>query len=107
MREKLYAAIQTYAAETAGQAIIYDAHAYPYWFGDLDGNGRVNDDEAGFSAWTPNLLRAAYNYQDSQKDPGAFAHNSSYTLQILYDSIEAIGGDLAGTTRAEVRTFEQ
>jgi hypothetical protein len=107
MREKLYAAIQTYAAEVAGQAIIYDAHAYPYWFGDLDGNGRVNDDEGGFSAWTPNLLRAAYNYQDSTKDPGAFAHNSSYTLQILYDSIEAIGGDLTGTTRAEIRTFDQ
>ncbi len=106
MRDKLYAAIQVYAAETAGMPILYDAHAYPYWFGDADGNGRVNDDEGGFAAWTPNLLRAAYNYQDSQKDPGGFAHNSSYVLQILYDSIEAVGGDLTGVTRAEVRTFD-
>ena len=107
MREKLYAAIQAYAAEVVGTPILYDAHSYPYWFADLDGNGRVNDDEGGFSTWTPNLLRAAYNYQDSQKDPGGFAHNSSYVLQILYDSIQAVDGDLTGTTRAEVRTFEQ
>ena len=107
MREKLYTAIQAYALETTGTAIIYDAHSYPYWFGDADGNGRINDDEGGFSTWTPNLLRAAYNYQDSQKDPGGFAHNSSYVLQILYDSTQAVGGDLTGTTRAEVRTFEQ
>jgi hypothetical protein len=36
-----------------------------------DGNGRINDEEGGFASWTPNLLRAAYNYQDSQKEPGA------------------------------------
>jgi len=106
MREKLYAAIQAYATDVTGQAIIYNANAYPYWFGDLDANGRVNDDEGAFAAWTPNLLRAAYNYQDSTKDPGGFAHNSSYVLQILYDSIRAVDGDLTGTTRAEVRTFE-
>lgn len=106
MREKLYAAIQAYALETTGMAIVYDSHAYPYWFGDADGNGRINDDEGAFAAWTPNLLRAAYNYQDSTKDPGGFAHNSSYVLQILYDSIQAVDGDLTGTTRAEVRTFE-
>ncbi len=106
MREALYAAIQAYAVATTGQAIIYDAHSYPYWFGDLDGNGRINDDEGGFSAWTPNLLRAAYNYQDSTKDPGGFAHNSSYVLQILFDSIQVVDGDVTGMTRAEVRTFD-
>lgn len=107
MRERLYAAIQAYAVEFTGTPILYDAHAYPYWFADTDGNGRVNDEEGGFASWTPNLLRAAYNYQDSQKDPGAFAHNSSYVLQILYDSIQAVHGDLTGATRAEVRTFGQ
>ena len=106
MRAALYAAIQAYALENTGTAIIYDAHAYPYWFGDADGNGRINDDEGGFSSWTPNLLRAAYNYQDSTKDPGGFAHNSSYVLQILYDSIQAVDGDVTGMTRAEVRTFD-
>ncbi len=106
MREALYAAIQAYALETTGTAIFYDAHAYPYWFADTDGNGRINDDEGGFASWTPNLLRAAYNYQDSTKDPGGFAHNSSYVLQILYDSIQVVDGDVTGMTRAEVRTFD-
>jgi len=106
MRNLLYAAIQTYAAEVTGTAIIYDSHAYPYWFADTDGNGRINDDEGGFASWTPNLLRAAYNYQDSQKDPGGFAHNSTYVLQFLYDSIEVVGGDVSGLTRAEVRTWD-
>ena len=105
MREALYTAIQAYATDVAGMPIVYDAHAYPYWFADADGNGRINDEEGAFASWTPNLLRAAYNYQDSQKDPGAFAHNSSYVLQILYDSIQAVDGDVAGMTRAEVRTF--
>ena len=42
--------------------------------------------------------RQAYNYQDSTKDPGGFAHNSSYTLQILFDSIQAVDGDVTGMT---------
>ena len=54
-----------------------------------------------YANWTPALLRAAYNYQYFQKDPGAFAHNPKYTLQELYDSIEAVGGPeaVAGLVR--------
>ena len=105
-REALLAAIQTYATEVAGVNLIYSSSSYPYWFADDDGNGRINDEEGGFASWTPNLLRAAYNYQDSQKEPGAYAHNPSYILQILYDSINAVNGDLTGKTRAEIRTYE-
>src|SRR5690606_24465901 len=31
--------------------------------------------------------KAAYNYQVSLKDPGAFAHNGKYIIQLLYDSV--------------------
>jgi len=41
-----------------------------------------------YNAWTPRLLRAAYNYQFATKDPGGYAHNGKYILQILYDSLE-------------------
>lgn len=100
MAEALYAAMQAYAANTPGALpIIYDSHAYPYFFGDADGNGEVNGEETGYNTFTPELLKAAYNYQYAQKDPGAFAHNGKYVLQFLYDSIEAIGGDTAGMTR--------
>ena len=105
MKEVLLAAIQAYAASTAGvDAIIYDSHAYPYFFIDTDGDGAsAGPSEANygnrFTSWTPALLRAAYNYQYASKDPGAFAHNAEYVLQLLYDAISDIGGSTTGMTR--------
>jgi hypothetical protein len=102
MREALLAAIQAYAANTVGTPIAYNAAAYPYWFVDANGNGTVDADEAdGYATWTPRLLRAAYNYQYAVKDPGAFAHNAKYVAEVLYDSLQDIGGDaaVAGMTR--------
>ncbi len=91
MRALLFQALQAYAAEVAGTPVVYDALAYPYFFIDTDGNGAVDEGEAAFpnryNAWTPRLLRAAYNYQVSLKDPGAFAHGGKYHLQLMYDSI--------------------
>ena len=34
------------------------------------------------------MAKAAYNYQTSLKDPGAYAHGGKYMIQLLYDSIE-------------------
>jgi hypothetical protein len=106
MEELLFAAIQTYANDTAGTPIAYSAASYPYFFIDTNGNGTVDSDEAtrtnGYASWTPRLLRAAYNYQWVNKDPGAFAHNGKYILQILYDSIQDLGGDVTNLTRPEV-----
>jgi hypothetical protein len=88
--EKLYAAVQAYASSTAGTAIEFDAASYPYWFTDAGER---------YATWTPRLLRAAYNYTWSIKDPGAFAHNGKYIIQVMYDSIEDLGGDVSGMTR--------
>jgi hypothetical protein len=104
MRDALYAAIQNYANNTAGaDAIVYDSHAYPYFFIDANGDGEATPDEANFGGryvnWTPALLRAAYNYQYAQKDPGAYAHNAPYVIQVLYDSINDLSGDTSGMTR--------
>jgi hypothetical protein len=91
--------------------IVYDSHAYPYFFNDLNANGEADEDEAvrtnGYSTFTPRLLKAAYNYQYSQKDPGIYAHNLEYAVQFLYDSLEdlAAGGvevDLENLVRPEV-----
>lgn len=95
LHEELYAAIQSYAADTIGTPIVYNAARYPYWFADTNGNGEVDGDEGAYASWTPTLLRAAYNYQYVAKDPGAFAHNGKYVVQILYDSLEAIAGQEA------------
>jgi hypothetical protein len=101
--EALYAQIQTYAAETAGTGIVYDSHSHPYFFVDADGDGEVDKSDTGasvrYNQFTPKLMKAAYNYQYSQKDPGAFAHNGKYVLQFLIDSIEDLGGNVTGYTR--------
>ena len=93
LQEALLAQIESYAKDTAGAEIKYDAATYPYFMG-ADGKAYPN--------WTPRLLKAAYNYQYSVKDPGVFAHNPDYILQVLYDSIEAVGGDVSSFTRPPV-----
>jgi hypothetical protein len=97
----LYAGIQAYAKD-AGTPIIYSAASYPYYFVDANEDGAPDAGEngpLGYNAWTPNLLKAAYNYQYYQKDPGNFAHNAKYMMQVLYDSIKTVGGDTTGLTR--------
>jgi hypothetical protein len=89
LSEALYAQIQTYA-EANGGAITYDGHAYPYFF---------NAGGESYATWTPRLLKAAYNYQYYQKDPGAFAHNSWFVAQFMIDSIEDLGGDVSTYNR--------
>ncbi|MEE8389187.1 MAG: cytochrome c3 family protein [Anaerolineae bacterium] len=93
MADALYAAIQAYATDVVGTGIVYDSHAYPYFF-----------DEAGerYGTWTPRLAQAAFNYQYYLKDPGTFAHNGKYIMQILYDTLEDLGADVSGMTRPEV-----
>ncbi len=99
LREMLYTAIQAYATEVAGSPIAYSQTAYPYFFIDTDGDGQLAEAEAAFpnkyASWTPRLEKAAYNYQTSIKDPGAFAHGGKYIIQLLYDSIESLNEKLA------------
>jgi hypothetical protein len=105
MREALYAALQDYAQNEVGTAIAYNPATHPYFFIDTNGNGEADPDESTgdnrYATWTPRLLRAAYNYQYSAKDPGAFAHNGRYILQTLYDSLEDLGVDMTGMVRPE------
>lgn len=104
LQEQLYAAMQAYAADNGG-AIAYNSHAYPYFFADLNEDGEAGDDEANYgnkySAWTPRLLKAAYNYQVSLKDPGAFAHGGKYIIQLLHDSIEDLGAEVGELRRID------
>jgi hypothetical protein len=104
LKEDLYAAIQAYARANADtDAVIYNSHAYPYFFIDTNANGAVDPGEGiypnKYATWTPTLLQAAYNYQYASKDPGGYAHNAPYVTQLLIDSIEAVGGDVSGYNR--------
>jgi hypothetical protein len=99
LQEKLYAAIQAYAIENNGSAIVYDPTSYPYFFNDLNKDGALSEGEAGFAntytSWTPRLIKATYNYHFTVKDPGAFAHNAKYAIELLYDSIVDIQDAMA------------
>jgi hypothetical protein len=104
---RLYAAILAYCAAAADSVTpptgasytAYNDAAYPYWFKDTNENGVVDADESSAMRFDSKALRAAYNYQFFQKEPGAWAHNNPYIVQILYDSIEDLGGDTTGLTR--------
>ena len=105
LSDALYVEIQKYA-EAAGMPIVYDGHTNPYYFADSDKNGEADQKDGaavrynGF--WTPKLVKAAFNYQYAQKDPGAYVHNPKYVMQFLIDSIEDLGGDISTYTRPEV-----
>ncbi len=109
LQEILFAQIQKYAKETAGLGITYDINAYPYFFADADGDGKPDQDQnnapVAYNKWTPRLLKAAYNYQVSKKDPGAFAHGNKYIVELLYDSIQDLGGDVSKLHRDDAGHF--
>lgn len=90
LRDKVLAAVVAYGNEHQ-TPICYAVDAYPYWFADTDGNGVCSTTEAvaanAFKGWTGRLLRATYNFQLASKDPGAFAHNAKYIIELLTDSI--------------------
>ena len=97
----LWAQIQQTASD-AGKPILAGS-GYPYFFNDLNDDGTLDPDEAArsnsYKSWTPALMKAVHNYQQSQKEPGAWAHNPKYTAQLLIDSIEDLGGDVSGLSR--------
>lgn len=107
LRETLLETMQTYASEVVGTPFGYDAHAYPYVFVDTDGDGTISAEEANYgnryTSFTPRLLAAAYNFQVATKDPGNYAHNAKYTIQLLYDSIEDLNAAIGETTMGLVR----
>jgi predicted CXXCH cytochrome family protein len=115
LRDKLGAAIATYGAEHH-TPICYSADAYPYWFADTDGDGACSAAEAvaanAFAGWTARLLRATYNFQMASKDPGAFAHNAKYIIELLYDAITDLNTtlvvkvDMSKATRTDFGHFD-
>src|SRR4030042_830485 len=109
-------AVQSYGKEVAGAPVAYDPAAYPYFLNDTNDNGTVDAEEAsaesaGYASWTGRLLKAAYNYQLSVKDPGAFAHNAKYIIELLYDSTADLNTvlstpvDLAAAHRTDAGHF--
>ncbi len=98
LQDILYTSIQAYASEVAGTPIVYDSATYPYFLvAGADGTPAKDDkgNTIGYNKWTARLLKAAFNYQISVKDPGAYAHNAKYVIELLYDSIDDLNGKIS------------
>jgi len=96
-------AAKVLAAMQAVAPLCYDGNTYPYFFKDTNGDKQCAATETvssnGFTAFTPALMKASFNYQLSRKEPGAWAHNFDYMAQLLYDGIADLGGSVTGLTR--------
>lgn len=87
LSETLMEAIGTYSVNIIESQIAY-ADQHPYFF---YAEGHENAG-AAYASWTPRMLRAAYNYKFVTSDPGAYAHNPHYAIQLLHDSITDLAG---------------
>lgn len=86
-----------YADEIAEAPLVYDGGRYPYFFADANRDGRADELDGrsvSYGSWTPRSLRAAYNWKLVTADPGAYAHNPHYALELLHDSIADLAGPL-------------
>lgn len=53
-----------------------------------------------YAQWTPRLLKAAFNYQLVDRDTAAYAHNSKYVIELLYDAIADLNTGMDATGHA-------
>ncbi|WP_275633791.1 cytochrome c3 family protein [Psychromarinibacter halotolerans] len=82
--------IEAYTDDVVGAPVIYDGNRYPYFFADANRDGAIDMADGrpvAYASWTPRSLRAAFNWKLITADPGNYAHNPQYTLELLYDSI--------------------
>ncbi|SFR32859.1 Cytochrome c7 [Litoreibacter janthinus] len=89
--------IKTYARDVAAAPMVYDGTRYPYFFLDANGDAaidQIDGQPVAYNVWTPRSLRAAYNWKLVTADPGSYAHNPHYALELLYDSIEDLSDPL-------------
>ncbi|ACY18745.1 Ig-like domain-containing protein [Haliangium ochraceum] len=109
LRTVVLDALRTYASDRSLGALCYAADAYPYFFIGGDASGQCSAEEASygnrFAKWTPRLLKAAYNFQVASKDPGGFAHNGKYIIQLLHDAAQDLA--LGATTPIDLDALDR
>jgi len=107
MKAVLVKALAGYSTAKSGVTFGFNPMAYPYAFIDTNGDGTISEEEAAymnqFKAFTPRMLKAAYNLMFVTKDPAAYIHNARYALQLMYDSIENLSEFSGVSTKGLVR----
>ena len=94
---RLLTMIEDYAAKVVGVPVHYDGSRSPFFFVDANGDGvadQANGKPVPYNAWSPRMLKAAYNWKFVGSDAGIHVHNPHYALELLYDSIENLAAPL-------------
>jgi hypothetical protein len=94
---QLLAEINTYQLAGGQSPICYNANGGGTYFFQTTANGGGvcgATDTVAYTTFDAKSVKAAFNLQWSQKEPGAFAHNGDYVFQTLIDSIQDL--DAAG-----------
>lgn len=92
---RLMGMLEDYAGKVSGMPMLYDGSRHPYFFADANGDGavdRIDGKPVAYTAWTPRLLKAAYNWKVVNSDKGIHVHNPHYALELLHDSMEDLAG---------------
>ena len=101
---QLYKGIVNYANFKLAKKICYDKGNYPYWFetANADGTCSVADPtmRVAYALFSPRLLRAAFNYNLFVREPGAWAHNPRYVVELAYDGIVDLNNGLTAAQKA-------
>jgi hypothetical protein len=96
---QLWCKTKTDAAVPGANYVVYNPAAYPYFSVDTNKNGVWDAGETAAPKFDTKTFRATFNYNFSVKEPGAWAHNPKYAFQVLYDSIQDLGGNVTGLVR--------
>ena len=105
-KEAYHAALENLNIALQSKGIYFQARN-PYFFvgpGATDPSYTTWAAPYGFDAWK-NVMGAAFNYNLLEHDPGSYAHNRSYALQLIADSIDFIADgvvDNAGVVTIDV-----
>ena len=101
MQALLIVQMNAYAEAIGLTAIMYTPGSYPYWAKASCYQSDPSCVPTAAGTYTfpdAKFMGAAYNYHLAQ-DPGAGIHNHTYVIQLLYDSIEDLGGDVSTLIR--------
>ena len=68
------------------------------WYVDEDDSGDYTSGDTRWRKWDEHFSRALYNLAFLHDEPGYYAHNPKYVLQLLYDTIDNLDEEYGSVT---------
>ncbi len=71
------------------RVIFYNPDVYPYFFRTSESSKQTYLNSV--TQWKESELISAFNLHFVNKEKGTYVHNYPYAMQLLYDSLKALG----------------